>query len=155
GNPEGEAPQGTDADVDAGRRAAGGPREPSLLPDRRNGSRRLEGGHNSLLEGQSRSVPRADRGQRQSRIPGGAGGRGSPMRAMRTMSRARFVTRIATLSALLLAPATVAMANWTATGQFTYVDREWDQTGFTGNEPQLPIRSADVQIIDSKGKLVG
>ena len=47
-----------------------------------------------------------------------------------------------------------AEANWTATGRFTYVDREYNQTGFTGVEPQLSIRYADVHILDSKNKIL-
>lgn len=54
---------------------------------------------------------------------------------------------------LCLAPAPV-MANWTATGRFVYVDREYDQTGFTGVETQRPIRFADVHIVDNKGSKV-
>ncbi|MFQ5700941.1 MAG: MopE-related protein, partial [Acidobacteriota bacterium] len=41
------------------------------------------------------------------------------------------------------------MANWTATGTFQYVDREYDQTGFTGVETPLPVRSADVEVVDA------
>ncbi len=39
-------------------------------------------------------------------------------------------------------------ANWTATGTFQYVDREFDQSGFTGAEPSLPIRLATVEVRD-------
>ena len=39
-------------------------------------------------------------------------------------------------------------ANWTASGTFRYVDREFDQTGFTGAEPPLPIRFATVEVRD-------
>ena len=41
------------------------------------------------------------------------------------------------------------MAAWTATGQFLYADRVFDETGFTGSEPPLPIRLADVEIVDA------
>ena len=47
---------------------------------------------------------------------------------------------------------TAASANWTATGRFMYVDRDYDQTGFTGSQPNLPIRYADVQIVDANSK---
>ncbi len=35
------------------------------------------------------------------------------------------------------------------TGTFMYRDREQDQTGFTGEEPLLPIRGADVEVLDN------
>ena len=35
------------------------------------------------------------------------------------------------------------------TGTFQYEDREFDETGFTGVNPYLPIRGADVEIIDN------
>ena len=56
--------------------------------------------------------------------------------------------RLLALATLLLLPSAAAEANWTATGRFTYVDREYNQTGFTGVEPQLPVRFADVHILD-------
>ena len=34
------------------------------------------------------------------------------------------------------------------TGAFEYEDREFDETGFTGVNPYLPIRGADVEIFD-------
>lgn len=40
-------------------------------------------------------------------------------------------------------------ANWTATGTFRYVDREFDQNGFTGAEPPVPIRFATVEVRDA------
>ena len=36
---------------------------------------------------------------------------------------------------LMLLPGASSYANWTATGRFLYVDRTYDQTGFTGAEP--------------------
>ncbi len=42
-----------------------------------------------------------------------------------------------------------ALANYTVTGTFMYRDREQDQTGFTGDEPYLPIRGADVEVLDN------
>jgi len=53
----------------------------------------------------------------------------------------------ATLAAL--AAVTPALANWTATGTFMYMDRQFDQTGFTGVESPLPIRFADVEVVDA------
>jgi hypothetical protein len=43
----------------------------------------------------------------------------------------------------------LSYANWTATGTFRYIDREFDQTGFTGAEPPLPIRFANVEVRDA------
>lgn len=64
------------------------------------------------------------------------------------------LSRLLALLTLILLSSVPAMANWTATGRFMYVDREYDQTGFTGVEPQLPIRSADVEIRDTKNKVI-
>ncbi len=57
----------------------------------------------------------------------------------------------AILSAIvILCTATgLAHANWTATGTFRYVDREYDHTGFTGVETPLPVREADIEIVDA------
>ena len=41
------------------------------------------------------------------------------------------------------------MFAYQVTGTFMYRDREQDQTGFTGNEPLLPIRGADVEVLDN------
>jgi len=40
-------------------------------------------------------------------------------------------------------------ANWTASGTFRYIDREFDESGFTGVEPSLPIRLATVEVRDA------
>jgi hypothetical protein len=42
--------------------------------------------------------------------------------------------------------ASVARADWTATGSFRYTDREFDENGFTGATPTLPIRFATVEV---------
>jgi len=42
-----------------------------------------------------------------------------------------------------------ALAAWTASGQFLYADRVFDETGFTGAEPPLPVRLADVEVVDA------
>lgn len=55
------------------------------------------------------------------------------------------------LAALGAAP---ALADYTVSGRFLYVDREFDGSGFTGIQPQLPIRFADVQVV-SGNKIVG
>ena len=47
-----------------------------------------------------------------------------------------------------------ALADYTVSGRFLYVDREFDGTGFTGVEPQFPIRFADVQVV-AGNKIVG
>jgi len=54
---------------------------------------------------------------------------------------------IGLLLAVLLAPA--VLADWTATGTVFYRDREFDPTGFTGVEPLLPVRYADVEVVDA------
>ncbi len=50
--------------------------------------------------------------------------------------------------ALFVAAVSPAIADWTASGTALYRDREFGPTGFTGVESLLPIRSADVEIID-------
>ena len=42
----------------------------------------------------------------------------------------------------------ITFADFTATGTCLYRDREFDETGFTGIEPNLPIRFADVEVVD-------
>jgi hypothetical protein len=61
------------------------------------------------------------------------------------MRRAAF--RVA-LAATFIAVAAPVYANWTASGQILYQHREWDQTGFTGAIVNLPVRYADVEVID-------
>jgi hypothetical protein len=57
--------------------------------------------------------------------------------------------RLLLLPALLwLGSFGLAYGNWTASGTFRYVDREFDQNGFTGAEPPLPIRFATVEVRD-------
>ena len=58
------------------------------------------------------------------------------------------IRRRALLAAAALIVAAPAFANWTATGTFRYQDRDWDATGFTGGISSMPIRFADVEIID-------
>jgi len=50
---------------------------------------------------------------------------------------------------LALAVSAPASAAWTATGSFNYVDRVFDENGFTGAEPPLPIRVADIEVVDA------
>ena len=52
-----------------------------------------------------------------------------------------------TLILLVLASAP-ASANWVASGTFRYQEREWNKDGFTGVVSELPIRFADVEVID-------
>jgi len=42
----------------------------------------------------------------------------------------------------------LARADWTASGTCSYVDREFDASGFTGVEPIRPTRLADVQVVE-------
>jgi len=57
--------------------------------------------------------------------------------------------RLSLALALLCCAASPALANWTATGCLAYEDRPQDSTGFTGAIVQLPVRSADLEIIDA------
>ncbi len=59
----------------------------------------------------------------------------------------RHALRLA-LAAAVVSVALPSYANWTASGQSLYQHREWDQTGFTGNIVNLPVRFADVQVVD-------
>ena len=61
------------------------------------------------------------------------------------MNGKRFLA-LATL--VWIAAAGSASANWTASGTFRYTDREFDQNGFTGSEPAIPIRFATVEVRD-------
>ncbi len=45
-------------------------------------------------------------------------------------------------------------ADYNVSGRFVYIDREFDAGGFTGVEPQLPIRFASVEIVEGT-KIVG
>src|SRR5213593_944241 len=47
-----------------------------------------------------------------------------------------------------------ALADYNVSGRFVYVDREFDINGFTGIEPQLPIRFASVEVVEGT-KIVG
>ncbi len=62
--------------------------------------------------------------------------------------------RVAAALGLAFLCATPALADYSVSGRFLYVDREFDGNGFTGVEPQLPIRFADVQVVDGT-KIVG
>jgi hypothetical protein len=52
------------------------------------------------------------------------------------------------LAAAVVSVALPAQANWTASGRILYEHREWDLTGFTGTLVNLPVRFADVEVID-------
>ena len=56
--------------------------------------------------------------------------------------------------ALLACAAGPALANWQASGQFYYRDREQDFDGFTGTEPDRPARRVDVQVLDATTGIV-
>jgi hypothetical protein len=51
----------------------------------------------------------------------------------------------------LVATGPVLAFNWTASGSFKYQDREFDQNGFTGVTPSLPIRFAKVEVRFKQG----
>ncbi|MFQ5601006.1 MAG: hypothetical protein ACE5G2_10700 [Candidatus Krumholzibacteriia bacterium] len=60
------------------------------------------------------------------------------------------MSRSAAIAALLVAlVAYPALADFQVTGRFLYTDREFALTGFTGSEPSLPIRLADVEVVDA------
>src|SRR5437867_4051671 len=56
--------------------------------------------------------------------------------------------RLGFLLLMLVAVVAPASANWGASGTFRYQDREWDQNGFTGVVSELPVRFADIEVID-------
>ncbi len=53
---------------------------------------------------------------------------------------------------LALTGAAPALADYTARGRFLYEDREFGASGFTGNQPLLPIRLADVEVLDANSQ---
>ncbi|HXI03415.1 MAG TPA: MopE-related protein [Candidatus Saccharimonadales bacterium] len=61
----------------------------------------------------------------------------------------RPIAALAALPLALLFTPSIALASWTASGTFQYVDRAFDQTGFTGAEPVLPVREADIEVVDA------
>jgi hypothetical protein len=67
---------------------------------------------------------------------------------MRSHNRARLAAPVVAIGAAL-ALASPAFADYTARGTFLYQDREFGPAGFTGNEPNLPIRLADVEVMDA------
>ena len=56
---------------------------------------------------------------------------------------------VAVIFAVLVASAPAVAANWIASGQFSFRDREFNQNGFTGVEPLLPARFVDVEVVDA------
>src|SRR2546428_995827 len=50
--------------------------------------------------------------------------------------------------ALLAGTCAPALADYNVSGRFVFVDREFDASGFTGAEPQLPIRFATVEVVE-------
>src|SRR5438093_999174 len=65
------------------------------------------------------------------------------------------VKRVVLLASVLMGgPTTAALADYNVSGTCAYVDREFDENGFTGSEPVRPVRLADVQVIDGS-KIVG
>ena len=57
------------------------------------------------------------------------------------------------LFALLLARAAAA-ATFTVSGSFAYQDRMWDKDGYTGAVQNLPIRHADVEVVNAVTSVV-
>lgn len=49
-----------------------------------------------------------------------------------------------------------ALASFTVSGTALYQDREWNYNGYTGNLPELPIRYADIEIVNNaNGSILG
>jgi pre-peptidase len=71
------------------------------------------------------------------------------MRAARSAQSRVFV--YLTLLPILILAAGTAQGAWIASGTFKYQDREFDETGFTGATPLLPIRYAKVEVRYLKG----
>ena len=69
-----------------------------------------------------------------------------------TLRPSRF--RLLLAGVLACASAGLARADYNVLGACAYVDREFDAGGFTGVEPVLPVRLADVQVIDGT-KVIG
>lgn len=61
-------------------------------------------------------------------------------------ARIKWFGAIAILAGMASLP---AGANWVASGNFRYQDREWDQTGFTGTIVTSPARYVDIEVIDA------
>lgn len=61
----------------------------------------------------------------------------------------RSLTFPAVILALGLLSASPVLADWVASGTFQYMDREYDQTGFTGVESPRPCRYVDIEIVDA------
>jgi Putative metal-binding motif/Thrombospondin type 3 repeat len=55
---------------------------------------------------------------------------------------------------LLVGSSLPAFADYVVSGRFLYVDREFDKNGFTGVDPQKPIRFATVEVVEGT-KVVG
>src|SRR6185503_4705999 len=67
------------------------------------------------------------------------------------MIRRLFDLRIALALGVALAAFGVAAPAWatfTASGRFLYADKLWDKDGYTGQEQNLPVRHARVEIVD-------
>src|SRR5512141_2006521 len=67
------------------------------------------------------------------------------------MNTRRWILSLLSLAVILLSPVARAEAAWIASGTFRYQDREFDEDGFTGVTPYLPIRYARVEVRYLKG----
>ncbi|MGQ0553457.1 MAG: hypothetical protein ACT4PU_09595 [Planctomycetota bacterium] len=64
--------------------------------------------------------------------------------------------KLLTLVACLALALPAAAQNFTVTGTFQYEDKEWNFNGWTGVDPLLPIRRADVYVLnDATGVTIG
>src|SRR5207247_3682976 len=73
---------------------------------------------------------------------------GGPGRGAATVKRALLGL------ALLVWSCVPALADYNVSGRFVYIDREFDINGFTGVEPQQPVRFATVEVVEGT-KIVG
>lgn len=62
--------------------------------------------------------------------------------------------RAAWVMLVAFAFAAPSFASFTVTGSVAYEDREWDYDGFTGAMPELPIRYADVEIVNASNNSI-
>jgi len=75
----------------------------------------------------------------------------SPLPGVSRVRASRWIVSALTLGLALCAADSLFAFNWTATGSFKYQDREFDENGFTGITPSLPIRFAQVEVRYKQG----
>ncbi len=59
-------------------------------------------------------------------------------------------------AALLLLAAAAAAQDFSVSGSFLYADKDWGWSGWTGAQPERPVRRADVRVLDAvTGRVLG